>query len=60
MQRVERKPPEERKELSVRIRLTEEQKATLSETAKRAGLDLSGWLRMLGLREAKGGPQGGL
>ena len=50
-----RKPTTERKEESVRIRLTEEQKALLTEAAKRAGLDLSGWMRSVTLREAKSG-----
>ena len=47
-----RKPKGERKESSVRIRLTDEQKARLTEAASKAGLDLSGWLRSIGLREA--------
>lgn len=38
--------------MSVRIRLTEAQKETLTAAAAKAGLDLSGWLRSLGLREA--------
>lgn len=47
-----RKPKVERKEDSVRIRLTAEQKETLTKTASKAGLDLSAWLRSLALREA--------
>ena len=46
-----RKPKSDRKETSVRIRLTEEQKATMTEKAKAVGLDLSGWVRTLALRE---------
>lgn len=48
-----RKPDNERKELVVRIRLTAEQKALLAEAAAKVGLDLSGWLRFIALREAK-------
>jgi uncharacterized protein (DUF1778 family) len=47
-----------RKEDSVHIRLTAEQKEGLTEAATRAGLGLSTWLLMLGLREmqkAEGG-----
>jgi uncharacterized protein (DUF1778 family) len=47
-----RKPKGERKESSVRIRLTDEQKATLTTAATKAGLDVSGWLRSVALREA--------
>jgi hypothetical protein len=32
--------------------VTAEQKAALIEAAERAGLDVSAWLRSLGLREA--------
>ena len=49
-----RKPKAERKEAAVLIRLTDEQKAILAEAARRAGLDLSGWLRFIALREAGG------
>jgi uncharacterized protein (DUF1778 family) len=47
-----------RKEESIHIRLTAEQKDGLTEAATRAGLGLSTWLLMLGLREmqkAEGG-----
>ena len=47
-----RKPKADRKEATILIRLTDEQKATLAAAAKKAGLDLSGWLRSVGLREA--------
>jgi uncharacterized protein (DUF1778 family) len=47
-----RKPQKQRKEDSIRIRVTEEQKRTLMEGAARQGLDVSAWLRSLGLREA--------
>jgi len=48
-----RKPKGERKEASIRIRLTAEQKDTLARAASRVGLDVSGWLRSIGLREAE-------
>jgi uncharacterized protein (DUF1778 family) len=47
-----RKPKAERKESSVRIRLTDEQKTKLTEAASKTGLDLSGWIRSIALREA--------
>ena len=46
-----RKPKDEQKETSVRIRLTAEQKDTFTQAAKKAGLDLSGWVRSTCLRE---------
>jgi hypothetical protein len=48
-----RKPDEERKESLVRIRLTAEQKDLLTAAALKVGLDLSGWLRFIALKEAK-------
>ncbi len=47
-----RKPTAQRKEDSIRIRVTAEQKRILTEHAARAGLDVSSWLRSLGLRES--------
>jgi hypothetical protein len=47
-----RKPKAERKETSLRIRLTAEQKERLTKAAKKAGLDASGWVRSIALREA--------
>jgi uncharacterized protein (DUF1778 family) len=47
-----RKPKALRKEGSIRIRVTEDQKRVLTEAAERAGLDVSSWLRALGMREA--------
>jgi uncharacterized protein (DUF1778 family) len=47
-----RKPKSERKEATILIRLTDEQKEKLTAAAKKAGLDLSGWVRSLALREA--------
>jgi len=51
-QRIKRRK-EVRKDQDIRIRVTEEQKQTLTEAAERAGLGVSSWLLMLGLREAK-------
>jgi uncharacterized protein (DUF1778 family) len=42
----------ERKEESIRIRVSEEQKQLLTAAAKREGLDVSTWMRSLGLRTA--------
>jgi uncharacterized protein (DUF1778 family) len=47
-----RKPKAARKESSIRLRLTEIQKETFTKAAERAGLDLSGWLRSIAVREA--------
>jgi uncharacterized protein (DUF1778 family) len=47
-----RKPVAERKEEQIRIRVTEEQKKILSDAAAKEGLDVSGWLRSLGLKAA--------
>jgi uncharacterized protein (DUF1778 family) len=44
-----------RKDQDIRIRVTEGQKQTLTEAATRAGLGLSSWMLMLGLREAGAG-----
>src|SRR5713226_4178452 len=48
----------ERKEQSIRIRVTEEQKRVLAEAAEREGLDVSTWLRSLGLRAVSAAPRG--
>ena len=47
-----RKPKAERKELQVRVLLTQAQKQELSEAAKRSGQGLATWLRATALREA--------
>ena len=52
-----RKAKDDRKEASIRIRLTEEQKRVLEDAAASVGLDLSGWLRFVALREAGQGHQ---
>jgi len=51
-----RKPKAERKEETIRLRVTPEQKRTLMDAARAAGLELSAWLRSLALREAGRAP----
>ena len=48
-----RKPASDRRERQLRIRVTEQQKREWAEVARRAGLDLSSWLRMLAVRECQ-------
>jgi len=50
---MRRKPEIERKEEMVRVRMTAEQKALFTKAAQEMGLDLSGWLRYVALKEAK-------
>jgi uncharacterized protein (DUF1778 family) len=50
--RVKRRK-EVRKEDSIRIRVTAEQKQTLTDAAERSGLGLSSWLLAVGLRAAQ-------
>jgi len=47
-----RKSKAERKDTVIQLRVSVEQKQTLMQAAKAAGLELSAWLRSLGLREA--------
>jgi predicted HicB family RNase H-like nuclease len=47
-----RKPKRQRKEGTIQIRVSFEQKEALVSAAHRAGLELSSWLRQIGLREA--------
>jgi uncharacterized protein (DUF1778 family) len=47
-----RKPKTQQKNEMIRLRVTEDQKRTLTQAAHAAGLELSGWLRSLALREA--------
>jgi uncharacterized protein (DUF1778 family) len=42
----------QRKDELIQLRVTGEQKRTLMEAAQARGLELSAWLRSLGLREA--------
>lgn len=48
-----RKPKAARKEDSIRIRVTDQQKKVLVAAAERAGLGVSSWLLTVGLREAE-------
>jgi len=50
----QRKPKAERKEHSLRLRLTAAQHARFTGAAKRVGLDLSNWLRTVATRAAAG------
>lgn len=45
-----RKPKGDRKEASVRIRMTDDQKKAFEAAALKEGLDLSGWMRSVALR----------
>jgi hypothetical protein len=49
-----RKDDVSRKEEVIKVRVTIEQKTTLTEAASRDGLEVSTWLRSLGLRAAAG------
>ena len=48
-----RKPKQHRKEQLVQIRVTAEQKRIMTEAADRVGLDISSWLRQLGLKSCR-------
>ena len=54
-----KKADDDRKDALVRVRVTEEQRRLFATAAARAGLDVSAWLRMLGMREAQGPEEGG-
>jgi uncharacterized protein (DUF1778 family) len=43
----------DRKDKIVQIRLTDEQRKTLQAAADRAGADLSTWMRMVALEQAR-------
>jgi len=47
-----RKPASERREISIRVLVTDEENRAFKAAAKKAGLTVSSWLRSLGLREA--------
>ena len=47
-----RKTKAQRREEQIRIRVTASEKKTLTEAAKRDGLDVSSWLRSAGLKAA--------
>ena len=53
-----RKSDAQRKEESIRIRVTEAQKRTLTRAATKAGLGVSSWLLSVGLQAAAKGPGG--
>jgi uncharacterized protein (DUF1778 family) len=48
-----RKSEDERKELLIRVRVTVEQKRVLTDAAEKAGLDVSSWLRAIGIERAR-------
>jgi uncharacterized protein (DUF1778 family) len=50
---TKKKPRDERKEESIRIRVTATEKAAWEVAAERDGRDLSGWLRFIANREAE-------
>lgn len=50
-----RKPAADRKVKTILIRVSEDQKRILAKAAEREGLDVSTWLRSLGLRAAAQG-----
>jgi len=49
-----RKPKAERKEELIRVRVTVDQKEAFVDAAGKEGLDVSSWLRRLGMRAAAG------
>jgi hypothetical protein len=53
-----RKPRDERKEESIRIRVTTTEKDAWTIAAERDGRDVSGWLRFIANREAGDGRKG--
>jgi hypothetical protein len=58
MSTVRRKPRDERKEESLRIRVTSTEKEAWAAAAAKDGRDLSGWLRFIANREAEGARKG--
>lgn len=53
-----RKPRDEKKDESIRIRTTSAEKDAWEAAAERDGRDLSGWLRFIANREAADGRRG--
>jgi len=47
------KKPSKRKGLVLPVRVTIEQRKLLAEAAEKAGLDISSWLRSIGLERAR-------
>jgi uncharacterized protein (DUF1778 family) len=52
-----KKKPEDKKDASIRVRLTDEQKAIIEAAATRDGLDLSSYARVAMLEKARRTPQ---
>ena len=48
-----RKAKDQRKDYDIWIRVTADQKRILTEAAKKAGLDLSPWLRSIAVQQAE-------
>jgi len=48
-----KKAKTDRKVVMLRIRVTADQKRLFEATAQNAGLDLSGWMRTIAIREAR-------
>jgi uncharacterized protein (DUF1778 family) len=48
-----RKPAISRKEETIKVRSTRAEKSALQEAARKAGLDLSAWIRMVALKAAE-------
>ncbi|MGO8993846.1 MAG: plasmid mobilization protein [Polyangiaceae bacterium] len=47
-----RKPADARRETTVKVLVTSEEHETLQEAAQRAGLSVSTWLRLAGMKAA--------
>ena len=58
MATTKRKPRDERKAESIRIRTTTAEKEAWAVAAERDGRDVSGWLRFIANREADSGRRG--
>ena len=52
-----KKKPEEKKDASIRVRLTDEQRSIIETAASRDGLDLSSYARVAMLEKARRAPQ---
>jgi uncharacterized protein (DUF1778 family) len=53
VEKERRKPEDERKEFLLRVRVTSAQKDILQSAADKAGLDVSSWLRAVGIERAR-------
>lgn len=51
--KVRRKADEDRKDLLIRVRVTPDQRRVLAAAAEKSGLDISGFLRALGIERAR-------